>query len=183
MSYTLHTVRGVSILGLARSPTFIFHLLTLMLVVSILGLARSPTRRSTYGTARVHCFSTWAREEPNHSAFFGVDYPCPFQYLGSRGAQRRSTYGTARVHRFNTWAREEPNGKRFLSGRAGSRFNTWAREEPNTSPASGQSISHHVSILGLARSPTKPRVETKHIAPRFNTWAREEPNSPFFPYP
>ena len=76
---------------------------------------------------------------------------------------------------FNTWAREEPNSIAVSSQPSDLRFNTWAREEPNT--AKHQTCNrHHVSILGLARSPT---VETGIYAPEdvcFNTWAREEPN-------
>ena len=77
-----------------------------------------------------------------------------FQYLGSRGAQP-AVIGSI-DHLTNC-------------------FNTWAREEPN--PDGGNiGTMHHVSILGLARSPTifLSHISTGHTG--FNTWAREEPN-------
>ena len=97
---------------------------------------------------------------------------------------------------FNTWAREEPNLVLCNSISLPLSFNTWAREEPNkmiyASVCSGV-----VSILGLARSPTRTRghgltgMTFQYLGSRgaqlddppmltrmlgFNTWAREEPN-------
>ena len=77
-----------------------------------------------------------------------------FQYLGSRGAQLQ-----------------------LYTGRSGvdAGFNTWAREEPNLRLPTCLYPQASVSILGLARSPTR-RDGEQHPQGRFNTWAREEPN-------
>ena len=143
----------VSILGLARSPTFIpviefqtssgfntwareepnkVHLrVSLVIRASILGLARSPTSRSFALPNLFMCFNTWAREEPNVS---GID---------ARVSALVSILGLAR----------SPTRRRYGCTAADFRFNTWAREEPNLT------FTHPghwtiVSILGLARSPT-----------------------------
>ena len=105
------------------------------------------------------CFNTWAREEPNRSetivpSFSSVSIlglarsptqtsrDCGsedrFQYLGSRGAQLWLHTHHNRNTGFNTWAREEPNANRYDT-----------------------SNILIVSILGLARSPTKLGFQVK----------------------
>ena len=55
--------------------------------VSILGLARSPTPFLIIPITFNKGFNTWAREEPNPLSEAVRTALCPFQYLGSRGAQ------------------------------------------------------------------------------------------------
>ena len=143
----------VSILGLARSPTFPACKTVRPDRVSILGLARSPTTRMGASSIQVL-----------------------FQYLGSRGAQRHavSSAGLAVSVSILGLARSPT---RLFQCRAGTpfRFNTWAREEPNDNPPIKRALAVQfqylgsrgaqlcrmsqvacftVSILGLARSPT-----------------------------
>ena len=147
------SVKTVSILGLARSPTRPSAIFVWLMDVSILGLARSPTR--------------------GKDGRFSAE---PFQYLGSRGAQRRRRRQISIKARFNTWAREEPNDPQSLDvwhlsqfqylGSRGAQLN--CRFKP-TFRLPFQYLGSRgtqllvlcnpvglplVSILGLARSPT-----------------------------
>ena len=78
----------VSILGLARSPTFalnsVVHFLHQFQYLGSRGAQQGITTKNVSGNG----FNTWAREEPNLSV------------LAAHGL---------RCSRFNTWAREEPN--------------------------------------------------------------------------
>ena len=164
----------VSILGLARSPTYI-KLQTLdNETFQYLGSRGAQHNPSTGKWPLTFRFNTWAREEPNVWIFNFAILGKLFQYLGSRGAQL-------------------PALRRILLSTG---FNTWAREEPNSDPRRG-GYKRNVSILGLARSPTCLQAELpstfkfQYLGSRgaqpsaapcsathngFNTWAREEPN-------
>ena len=109
--------------------------------VSILGLARSPTKFVRRALRFQPCFNTWAREEPNIA---GIDYLVNlsmFQYLGSRGAQPSASSSSY----------SSQSGFQYLGSRG--------------AQLALLSISFlcHVSILGLARSPTLsgagPRIQ------------------------
>ncbi len=121
----------VSILGLARSPTPLTFKKSEGWLVSILGLARSPTSRSMGYCFRKEVSILGLARSPTRCRRITHRWS-RFQYLGSRGAQ--------------------PG---------------WLINPD---------IPRQVSILGLARSPTS-KVFCKHgTAEGFNTWAREEPN-------
>ena len=149
------------------------------------------------GVLTFWCFNTWAREEPNQDksapdksvlrvSILGLARSpttnqktalCtyhPFQYLGSRGAQPPLNALTSGMDSFNTWAREEPNKP------AGTIYPcAWVSilglaRSPTRFCAKGSCV-FVVSILGLARSPTRAFIKSHHIQ-CFNTWAREEPN-------
>ena len=154
--YLPYPYRGVSILGLARSPTPRRLFAPRPRRVSILGLARSPT-----------------------APYFVLPFPVWFQYLGSRGAQRfLPAVKGAKLLSFNTWAREEPN----VQITRGSGMQIVSILGLARSPTCHGCIYHGsavVSILGLARSPTNTESARALYYRRFNTWAREEPNYPF----
>ena len=126
---------AVSILGLARSPTFIVPEKLAFSIVSILGLARSPTRM-----------------------LWQLYTDTPFQYLGSRGAQLADPLARCNPFRFQYLGSRgaQPFANFFLILSMWC-FNTWAREEPNWTASRPAAGSSQVSILGLARSPTTIR--------------------------
>ena len=122
----------VSILGLARSPTWPEKYLLILQDVSILGLARSPTVKMCVCICVFCCFNTWAREEPNPLAEIAPTRVQQFQYLGSRGAQQNGVF--------------DPLPLESVSILGLARSPTWRFFAVNS--------KHTVSILGLARSPT-----------------------------
>ena len=145
------------------------------LQVSILGLARSPTYSFYFYGFLLYCFNTWAREEPNVPvAKYAVHVPVSilglarsptnslplsrfriaFQYLGSRGAQPRRVEKSAPPVRFNTWAREEPNLENETKLTDSQAVSILGLARSPTEVDYLMRRSARVSILGLARSPT-----------------------------
>ena len=168
------SLRGVSILGLARSPTGgfpridncqVFQYLgsrgaqhggkiirAYMRDVSILGLARSPTGVQKKEKIRLMFQYLGSRgAQPGKRGELMKAHL--FQYLGSRGAQHMSCYHPLRAYRFQ-----------YLGSRGAQHARSWALRVM------------HVSILGLARSPTYCSPADPGPGACFNTWAREEPN-------
>ena len=122
-----------------------------------------------------------------------------FQYLGSRGAQPTTPTGQISRTGFQyLGSRGAQPEYPYNQPKSQQRFNTWAREEPNALPLMFIILLLSVSILGLARSPTRLIISCANLlvrfqylgsrgaqhsrdsllatGKRFNTWAREEPN-------
>ena len=98
-----------------------------------------------------------------------------FQYLGSRGAQHKKHLVFLFPRCFNTWAREEPNLYWLITLLYGWEVSILGLARSPTRLAFNVESDSVVSILGLARSPTQ-RQHQESNGGGFNTWAREEPN-------
>ena len=164
----------VSILGLARSPTDLVRQYIESILFQYLG-SRGAQQPPFKDTVIYHKFQYLGSRGAQLKRPGNDITDCKFQYLGSRGAQLFMSAITSDFFSFNTWAREEPNGN-----------------PPHEAPYGA------VSILGLARSPTRTIILMdgdsflfQYLGSRgaqpslldasctnasFNTWAREEPN-------
>ena len=144
--------------------------------VSILGLARSPTNFFDIYGLTYQSFNTWAREEPNASRRCAKFSRRTFQYLGSRGAQPDTpTILTCTTLVSILGLARSPTGAACMRPRH-SRFQYLGSRGAQPSLHRSATPMADVSILGLARSPTCQVPPTSYSTSCFNTWAREEPN-------
>ena len=117
------------------------------------GAQRSKIPALSVTTSR---FNTWAREEPNFSMKKDFSLRSMFQYLGSRGAQPYYGSYLSCCTCFNTWAREEPNIIDFTGIVFSFMFQYLGSRGAQHSSMAYSYDFVNVSILGLARSPTRP---------------------------